>query len=73
MDFFNNIFNISDDDYYGVSGLNTELSCIYVYNTFLKYNKGMVVVTNSLFEANLQKTIDKYFANFIGIEFKSFI
>ena len=53
MDFFNNIFNISDDDYYGVSGLNTELSCIYVYNTFLKYNKGMVVVTNSLFEANI--------------------
>ena len=53
MDFFNNFFNISDDNYYGVSGLNTELSCIYVYNTFLKYNKGMVVVANSLFEANV--------------------
>ena len=53
MNIFDNIFNISDDDYYGVSGLNTELSCVYVYNAFLKYKKGMVVVANSLFEANL--------------------
>ena len=52
MKFFENLFDIKDDDYYGVSGLNSELSAIYVYDTFCKYNKGMIVVTNSLYEAN---------------------
>lgn len=52
MKFFDSLFNIREDNYYGVSGLNTEASCIYVYNSFLKYKKGMVVITNSLYEAN---------------------
>ena len=39
MKFFDNLFNINDNNYYGVSGLNSELSVIYVYETFLKYNK----------------------------------
>ena len=49
---FDKLFKIVDYNYYGVSGLNSELSMIYVYDTFIKYNKGMVVITNSLFEAN---------------------
>ena len=53
MKFFDNIFQIKDDDYYGVSGLNSELNCVYIYNAFLKYRKGMLVVANSLYEANL--------------------
>ena len=53
MKFFDHIFQIKDYDYYGVSGLSTELNCIYIYNSFLKYNKGMLVVANSLYEANL--------------------
>lgn len=52
MKFFDNLFNISDNNYYGVSGLNAELSAIYVYNAFIKYNRGLVVITNSLYEAN---------------------
>ena len=52
MKFFDNLFDIKNDNYYGVSGLNSEASAIYVYNAFLKYNKSMVVVTNSLYEAN---------------------
>ncbi len=52
MGLFDKLFKIVDYDYYGVSGLNSELSMIYVYDAFLKYNKGIVVVTNSLFEAN---------------------
>ena len=52
MKFFENLFDIKDNNYYGVSGLNSELSAIYVYDTFCKYNKGMIVVTNSLYEAN---------------------
>ncbi len=52
MKFFDNLFKVNDDNYYGVTGLNNELSMIYVYDSFLKYNKGMLVVTNSLYEAN---------------------
>ena len=52
MKFFDNIFKVNDDNYYGITGLNNELSMIYVYESFLKYNKGMLVVTNSLYEAN---------------------
>ena len=52
MKFFDNLFDINDNNYYGVSGLNSELSAIYVYDAFIKYNRGVVVITNSLYEAN---------------------
>ena len=52
MNFFDHLFEDFDNNYYGVSGLNTELNCIYVYDSFIRYQKGMVVVTNSLYEAN---------------------
>ena len=52
MNFFENLFKIPSDNYYGVSGLTTELNCIYIYNTFLKKNGNVLVVTNSLYEAN---------------------
>ena len=32
MKFFDNLFKIKEDSYYGVSGLNTEASAIYIYN-----------------------------------------
>ncbi|MBR3161390.1 MAG: transcription-repair coupling factor [Bacilli bacterium] len=53
MMLFDSLFKIRDDNYYGVSGLNSELSMIYVYNAFLKYSKSVVVITNSLYEANI--------------------
>ena len=53
MKFFDGIFEVKNDSYYGVSGLNPELNCIYIYNSFLKYHKGMLLVTNSLYEANI--------------------
>ena len=53
MKFFDKLFEIKDNNYYGVSGLNAEVSCIYVYNAFLKYKRSMVVITNSLYEANM--------------------
>ena len=56
MKFFDHLFKVSDNNYYGVSGLNSELSCIYVYNSFLACHKGCVVITNSLYEANLLYT-----------------
>ena len=56
MMFFDKIFKVKDDDYYGVSGLNSELSCVYVYNAFLSWKHGVVLITNSLYEANLLYT-----------------
>lgn len=53
MKFFDSVFHVKDDNYYGVSGLSSELSCIYIYNSFLACHKNVLVITNSLYEANL--------------------
>lgn len=53
MSFFDGLFKIGLNNYYGVSGLNPELNCIYIYNSFLNSNNGVLVVTNSLYEANM--------------------
>ena len=52
MTFFNKLFNISDDNYYGVSGLTSELNVIYIYDTFIQKKKNILVIVNSLYEAN---------------------
>ncbi|MBQ8219327.1 MAG: hypothetical protein IJZ79_06195, partial [Bacilli bacterium] len=53
MRFFDNVFDITDNDDYSVSGLNKELTCINIYNAFIKNNKGVLVVTSSTYMANL--------------------
>lgn len=53
MKFFDTFFSVVDNNYYGVSGLTPELNCLYIYNSFVKYKKGMLVLSNSLYEANL--------------------
>ena len=52
MKFFENLFKIPDNNYYGVSGLTLELNCVYIYDTFVNQNGSVLVVTNSLYEAN---------------------
>ena len=52
MKFFEDLFKIPDNNYYGVSGLTLELNCIYIYDTFVKQNESVLVVANSLYEAN---------------------
>ena len=52
MNFFDNIFDISDTSDYSISGLSNELVCLNIYNAFIKHNKGFLVVTSSTFEAN---------------------
>ena len=52
MKLFDNLFDIPNSDCYGISGLNKELDSIYIYETFIKKNRGLLVVTNSLYEAN---------------------
>jgi len=53
MKFFDNVFDIRDNDNYSVSGLNKELTCINIYNAFIRNNKGILVITSSTYVANL--------------------
>ena len=53
MKFFDNLFEIYDTDDYSVSGLNKELTCINIYDAFIRNNKGILVVTSSTYMANL--------------------
>jgi len=53
MNFFDNIFSINDDNYYGIDGLNKETMAIYVYNYFLKFKKNTLLLFNSLYEASI--------------------
>ena len=53
MRFFDNLFEINDVDDYSVSGLNRELTCINIYDAFIRNNKGVLVVTSSTYMANL--------------------
>lgn len=52
MKFFDSIFDVDLKDEYLVSGLNKELNSIYIYEYFNKNNKNILVLANSLFEAN---------------------
>ena len=52
MNLFDNMFEIKDNYNYSVSGLTNELKALYIYDTFIKQNKGILVVVNSVYEAN---------------------
>ena len=52
MKFFDKIFDIQDNSDYCVSGLNSELVSINIYDAFIRNNKGFLVVASSTFEAN---------------------
>lgn len=47
---FDNLFKTNKKN---ICGLTNELQCIYIYNYFLQNNKSIVLVVNSLYEANL--------------------
>ena len=53
MKLFDNFFDIVNDKCYNISGLNRELSCINIYDTFIRDNKGVLVVASSTYIANL--------------------
>lgn len=52
MGLFDNLFVPSNNDEYLVTGLNKELNSIYVYDYFKKYKGNILLVCNSLYEAN---------------------
>ena len=53
MKFFDNIFDIKDTDDYSLTGLSKELTCINIYDAFVRNNKGILVVASSTYMANL--------------------
>ena len=52
MNIFDNMFDIRDEYNYSVSGLNKELNALYIYDTFIKKNKGILIIVNSVYEGN---------------------
>ena len=62
MKFFNNLFDIKDEQV--ILGLNDELKAIYLYDYYLNKTKSILVVCNTLFEANnLYKSLSNYTDN----------
>ena len=61
MSFFDNLFRVDTKNEYLVTGLSRELNSIYVYDHFKKNNDNILLVTNSLYEANdLYNRISNY-------------
>ena len=52
MNIFDNMFNIRDEYNYSVSGLTKELNALYIYDTFIKKNKCILIIVNSVYEGN---------------------
>ena len=52
MNIFDNMFDIRDEYNYSVSGLTKELNALYIYDTFIKKNKGILIIVNSVYEGN---------------------
>jgi len=53
MKFFDGFFSCEEVNDYSITGLNNELVSIKIYDTFIRDNKGLLVVANSTYEANL--------------------
>lgn len=53
MSFFDNVFKVDIKDNYNVTGLNMELTGINIYNSFVRQNRGFLVVCSSTYIANL--------------------
>ena len=52
MGLFKDLFKVEHCDNLCVDGLNSELYAVYISNLFRKNNKNIIVITNSLYEAN---------------------
>lgn len=74
MNIFDNMFKINDKYNYSVSGLTKELNALYIYNNFIKQNKNIIVVVNSIFEGNdLYNRILNYTKNVLFFPMDDFI
>lgn len=44
---------MTDTSSYSVTGLNKELTCVNIYDTFIRNNKGILVIASSTYMAQL--------------------
>lgn len=59
MSIFENILGKHSEK--NISGLNNELKALYVYNKFIRIEKSILFVTNTLYESNIfYQTISNY-------------
>ena len=62
MSFMNNLFEIDNEQV--IYGLTDELKCAYINEKYNKINKSILVVLNTLYEANnFYKALSKYSDN----------
>lgn len=52
LNFFDNLIKVDLQKNMGLSGMTDEFFCVYLNNILKQQNKGILVVVNSLFEAN---------------------
>ncbi len=73
MDFFKTLWNPFPEEMQ-VNGLTNETKAIYIYNIFESMNDSILVVTNSLFEANLlYQSIIHYTSNVLLFPMDDFL
>ena len=53
MKFFDNLIDVKIEKDMGILGVTDEFFCVYLYSVFNKYNKNILVVVDSITEANL--------------------
>ena len=64
MGLFNQFISLDIKNNMGIAGLTNEFFCVYLHNLFEKYNKNILVVVNSLYEANqLYSSLKNYSDN----------
>ena len=71
MGLFDQFINVDIKKDMGIAGLTDEFFCVYLNNIFEKYNRNILVVVNSLYEANQLysslKNYNKDFSSFVSI------
>ena len=61
MNFFDNLIHVDVKKNMCIAGLSDELFCVYLYKLFEEKNKSILLVVNSLYEANtLFSTLNNY-------------
>ena len=64
MDFFDNLFDFDLKKDLAICDLNDEFFCIFILKLYHKYNRSIIIVCNSLFEAhNIYDSLQHYLDN----------
>ena len=64
MNILKDLLKINDINNIAISGMNNESFCVYLNNLFEQTNKDIIVVTNSLYEANsIYSSLSNYNSN----------